>query len=57
MENKLACIILEGLNWGLGEQVCVKARMLEPGWVSRRENITQPGTVTEFGDSYMLLIL
>lgn len=24
VKNKLACVILEGLNWGFGEQVCVK---------------------------------
>jgi len=24
VENKLACIILEGLNWGFGEHVCIK---------------------------------
>lgn len=24
VKNKLACVILEGLNWGFGDQVCVK---------------------------------
>lgn len=24
VENKLACVILEGLNWGLSEHVCIK---------------------------------
>lgn len=30
VENKLACIILEGLNWGFGEHVGIENRSLEP---------------------------
>lgn len=46
VENKLACIILEGLNWGFGEHVCIKTRRPEPDQFYR-ELITQPGTITE----------
>lgn len=29
VKNKLACVILEGLNWGFDEQVCVKIILLK----------------------------
>lgn len=51
VKNKLACVILEGLNWGFGEQVCVKTipwRLGGSTWISFKEMFSQNVNISEY---------
>lgn len=47
VENKLACIILEGLNWGFGEQVRINQEARAWTVFQRKKVLLNLGLLTE----------
>lgn len=57
MENKLACIILEGLNWGFDEQVCIEYRRPEPDQFFRVKVLLELGLYMSLTVNYILYVI